>query len=275
MRGTLAGARLAEQKLEAFELLQSEFEASFHFVQEVHGQRRFATFPVAETVHYLHALWVCERKDRLLSVYKNIVRYEGQHCLALLQQWQSGETSAVIAFLQRKLDALPFAAIMQQIEEAKTIRHAGDGLLRRLLHGRLVLLNREMNLLQSLDGIFTLSDDELLQAVQTACISYGHTPNQIEQQLAEVDKPLSSYAPHQLLAQRNMQMMNTLGITVMILPTDLPGERSWKVAAPTEPLRPFAESVIRGYQELGSPSHNNLKEHRYIDRPERSDKATM
>jgi hypothetical protein len=59
----------AKQKLEAFERLQAEFEASFHFVQEVHGQRRFSAFPVMETVHYLHALWVCECKDRLLSVY--------------------------------------------------------------------------------------------------------------------------------------------------------------------------------------------------------------
>jgi hypothetical protein len=56
MRGTLAGEKLAEQKLAAFERLQPEFEASFRFIQEVHGQRRFATFPVAEMVHYLHAL---------------------------------------------------------------------------------------------------------------------------------------------------------------------------------------------------------------------------
>ena len=270
MRGTLAGEKLAKQKLAAFELLQSEFEASFHFVQEVHGQRRFATFSAAETVYYLHALWVCERKDRLLSIYKNIVRYEGQYCLNLLQRWQEGETNAVVAFLQRKLDALPFADIMHQIQEAKTVRHAGDGLLRRLLHRRIILLNREMNLLQSLDSIFTLSDDELLQAVQSACVHYGHAPNQIEQQLAEVEDSLASYAPHKLLAQRNMQVMNTLGITVMILPTDLPGERSWKVAAPMEPLRPFAESLIRGYQELVSPSHNNLKGYRFIDRSERS-----
>ena len=90
MRGTLAGEKLAEQKLAAFEQLQPEFEASFRFVQEVHGQRRFVAFPVAETVHYLHALWICERKDRLLSVYKNIVRYEGQHCLDLLQPLAGG-----------------------------------------------------------------------------------------------------------------------------------------------------------------------------------------
>ncbi len=71
---TLATEKLAKQKLEAFEQLQPEFEASFHFVQEVHGQRRFSTFPVMESVHYLHALWICECKDRLLSIYKNIER---------------------------------------------------------------------------------------------------------------------------------------------------------------------------------------------------------
>jgi hypothetical protein len=66
-----------KQKLDAFERLQPEFAASFRFVQEVHGQRRFAAFPVAETVHYLHALWICDCKDRLLSVFKSSLRYEG------------------------------------------------------------------------------------------------------------------------------------------------------------------------------------------------------
>ncbi len=42
--------KLAKQKLQAFELLQPEFEASFYFVQEVHGQRRFSTFPVMQIV---------------------------------------------------------------------------------------------------------------------------------------------------------------------------------------------------------------------------------
>jgi hypothetical protein len=273
MRRTLTGETLAEQKLAAFEQLQPEFEASFRFVQEVHGQRRFAAFPVAETVSYLHALWVCERKDRLLSIYKNIVRYEGQHCLSLLQRWQAGETAAVVAFLQRKLDVLPFADLMHQIQEAKTARHSGDGLLRRLVYGRLVLLNRAMYLLQALDGIFALPEENLMREVRVACVSSGHAPSQIEQQLAEVENPLSCYAPHQLLAQRNMLVMNTLGISVMTLPTDLPGERSWKVVAPTEPRCPFAESVIQGYQELVSPSHNNLKGHRFVDRSERSNVA--
>lgn len=270
MRGTSAGETLAQQKLAAFEQLQPEFEASFRFVQHMHGQRRFATLSVAEIVYYLHALWVCECKERVLSVHRNIGRYEGQHCLDLLRGWQAGETAAVVAFLQRKLDALSFAEITRQIQEAKTVRHVGDGLLRRLLHGRLVLLNREMNLLQALDGIFALSDEDLLREVQIACSNYGHTPSQIEQQLAAVNDPLFSYAPHQFLAERNMLVMNTLGTNVMILPTDLPGERSWRVVAPTEPLRPFAESVIRGYLELISPTHNNLRRYRFIDRPEAS-----
>jgi hypothetical protein len=42
MRGTSAGEALAQQKLLAFEQLQPEFEASFRFVQHMHGQRRFA-----------------------------------------------------------------------------------------------------------------------------------------------------------------------------------------------------------------------------------------
>ncbi|HLJ35711.1 MAG TPA: hypothetical protein VKU38_18795 [Ktedonobacteraceae bacterium] len=269
MRGTLAGEALAKQKLAAFEQLQPEFEANFHFVQEVHGQRRFAAFPVAETVHYLHALWVCECKERILSVYANIGRYEGQQCLFLLQGWQARETAAVVAFLQRKLGGLPFADLTRQIQEARTVGQADEGLLQRLVHGRLVLLNRDMNLIQALDSIFTLPEDDLISEVQVACIHYGHARSQIEQQLAEVEDPLFSYVPHQLLAQRNMQVMNILGMEVMTLPADLPGERSWKVVAPTEPLRPFAESIIRGYLTL--LSRNNLRRHRFVGLPEHSD----
>lgn len=262
MRRTVAGEALAKQKLAAFEHLQPEFEANFHFVQEVHGQRRFAAFPVTETVRYLHALWICERKERLLSVYTSIGRYEGQQCLSLLQQWQEGETAAVVAFLQHKLGGLPFADLTRQIQQATAVRQADDGLLQRLVHGRLVLLNRDMNLMQAFDAIFSLSADDLISEVQVACVHYGHAPGQIEQQLAEVEEPLFSYAPHPLLAQRNMQVMNSLGMNVMTLPTDLPGERSWKVVAPTEPLRPFAETVIRGYATL--LSRNNLRNHRFV-----------
>jgi hypothetical protein len=106
-----------------------------------------------------------------------------------------------------------------------------------------------MNLMQALDAIFALSDDHLREEVRAACVRYGHRPDQIKQQLAEKESPLHSYVPHPLLAQRNMVVMNKLGIHVMTLPTDLPGERSWKVVAPTEAPRPFAEHVIAGYLE--------------------------
>src|SRR5581483_10416473 len=110
MTTTPAIKDLVQQKLEAFESLQPEFEESFQFVQEVHGQKRFSSFPVAFSVRYLHALWICERKGRLLSVFQTIKEYEGKKCLALLRQWQEAENTAdVIAFLQRKLDTMPFA----------------------------------------------------------------------------------------------------------------------------------------------------------------------
>ena len=256
MGGTLAIQTLVKQKLEAFERLQLEFEASFRLIQEVHGQKRCAVFPVTETVHYLHALWICECKDRLLSVYKNSVRYEGRYCLHLLQRWQEGETAAVVAFLQRKLDGLPFADLTRQIQEATTQRHAGAGLVRHLVRGRLVLLNRGMNLIQAVDAIFALPEEDLMREVQVACAHFGHHPSQIELQLAEMDDPLSSSVPHQLLAQRNMLVMNKLGMNVRMLSTDLPGEGSWNIVTPTNPLRPFAEHVIAGYIELISPSHH-------------------
>ena len=270
MAATLTVEKLAKQKIEAFERLQPEFEASFHFVQDVHGQRRFSAFPVTETVHYLHALWICECKDRLLGIYKNIERYEGRYCLELLQRWQEGETADVVAFLHHKLDGLPFAELTRQIEEAKAAPRTDEGLTRRLMHGRLVLLNRGMNLMQALDAIFALSEDDLREEVQVACSYYGHHSSKIKQQLAEMENPLYSYMPHRLLAQRNMLVMNKSGVNVMVLPTDRPGERSGKVATPAEPLQPFAEHLIEGYLELVSPSHNNLMRHRFVDRPERS-----
>lgn len=266
--------QLAKQKLEVFERLQPAFEASFRFVQEVHGQQRFSAFPVAETVRYLHALWVCECRDRLLSMYKNIVRYEGQLCLTLLRRWQEGETADVVAFLHRKLDGLPFAELTSQVQQA-SITHADTGLIRRLVHGRLVLLNRAINLMQALDAIFAWSDDDLRREVRAACTHCGHRPDQIEQQLAELEGPLYGYVPHPLLAQRTMVVMNTLGRQVMTLPTDRPGERSWKVAAPTKAPRPFAEQVIAGYLELVSPTHNNPKGYRFVDRPEHGEEIEV
>ncbi len=265
---------IINQKLAAFEQLQPEFEECFRFVEEVHGLKRFETFSVAVCDRYLHALWICERKDRLLSIYKNIERYEGRLCLELLDRWQEGDTANVVAFLQRKLDMLPLADITHQIHEAQRI--GGDnGLEQRLLHGRLIMLNRGMNLLHALDAIFALPDEQLTREVQVACERYGHTPVQIDQQLTEMDAPIYAYIPHQSLANRNMVVMNKLGANVMSKPVDQPGNRSWRVLAPTEPMSPFAEHVILGYQELTSPLHNNIRRDRFVDRPERSDTGTV
>jgi hypothetical protein len=265
---------LIKQKLEAFDRLQAEFEESFRFVQNVHGQQRFLSFPVADSVRYLHALWVCECKDRLLSIYKNIERYEGRYSLKLLRRWQEGDTADVVDFLNRKLDMLPFAEITRQVHEA---RHQlkNEGLARRLEHGRTVLLNRSMNLMQALNAIFVMPEDELVREVQVACAQYGHHPSQLEKQLAEMETPLYAYVPHQALAQRNMAVMNKMGMKVMNLPTDQPGERSWRVLEPTEPPGPFAEHVLEGYVALTLPDHNNLRRLRFVDLPERSISSAM
>lgn len=256
------------QKLAAFEQLQAEFEASFRFVQEVHGQKRFDTFPVEHTVRYLHALWMCECKDRLLSIYKNIERYEGRYCLELLAAWQEGDTAPAVLFLQRKLDTMPFAEITRQIHEAH--RNGGYyGLEQRLLHGRLTLLSRGMNLLHALDAIFALPDEQqLAKEVQVICERYGHTPSQIDRLLAGMDLPIYAYIPHQALAKCNMVVMNKLGANVMSKPVDQPGNRSWRVLEPVEPLRPFAEHVILDYQPLTAPLYNNIRGVRFVDRLE-------
>ena len=260
---------LVKQKLEAFERLQDEFEASFHFVQNMHGQHHFTSFPVADAVRYLHALWVCECKDRLLSIYKNITRYDGSYCLELLRRWQEGDTASVVDFLIRKMDMLPFADITRQIHEAR-YQLQNEGLAGRLEHGRLVLLNRGMNLMQALDAIFTLPEDKLATEVQAACVQYGHSPSQVEKQLAEMETPLYTYMPHQLLARRNMAVMNKLGVNVLIKPADQPGERSQRVRKPIEPAGPFAEHVLGGYVPLLLPNHNNVLRLRFVDLPERS-----
>lgn len=268
MEATSTTPELIQQKLTAFDELEPDFVECFRFVQDVQGQQRFPTFPVSDSVRYLHALWICERKDRLLSVYKNIQRYDGKRCLELLLHWQEGNIADVVEFLQQKLDTLPFGDLTRQLEVAQ--RAGGDfGLARRLLHGRHTLLNRGMNLIRALDAIFALPDNEVIEEVRIACERYGHTPGQIAQQTAEIESPIYAYMPHQLLARRNMTVMNRLGVAVMNKPTDEPGQRSWRVLEPTEPMSPYAEHIILGYQELVTPTHNNLKEDPFVDRPER------
>ena len=137
---------LIQQKLAAFEQIEAEFSTSFRFKQDVHGQKRFSSFPLDYSVRYLHALWVCECKDRLLSIYKNITRYEGERCLELLRGWQEGNSADVVEFLQQKLDMLPFGELTRQYHHA--LQEGGEyGLAQRLEHGRAILLNRGINLM--------------------------------------------------------------------------------------------------------------------------------
>ena len=260
---------LIEQKLDTFDAMQAECEVCFRFVQAMHGQRRFESFVVADAVYYLHARWICERKGRLLSVAKAAKEYDGRLCLELLQKWQEGDTSSVIRFFNSKLDLLPIGDITQQVHEVYQ-QHLDDGTLERLMHGRQTLLNRGIHLTRLLEALFALPDDDLIKAVQDACVRYGHTPEQIAQQLQEIDSPLFAYVPHPLLAQRNMLVMNAVGTEALVTPVDLPGHRSWRVVKPTAERDnpPYAEHVVTGYQELVSSKHNNLSDSGFVDKTE-------
>jgi hypothetical protein len=194
--------------------------------------------------------------------------------LRLLSRWHEGETADVVDFLQRKLDMMPFADLTRQIREARS-HHKGDGLAHRLIDGRSVLLNRGMNLMQAFDAIFALPEEQLIGEVRAACAQYDHRPQQIERQLVELSTDLYAYAPSPLLAQRNMEVMNKMGVYVMNKPSDQPGNRSWRVLEPTVPPDSFAEHVIEGYVELTAPEHNNPRDVRFVDRPEYSDEGTV
>ncbi len=254
---TTALPELTQQKLVAFEGIENEFIASFQYKEAVHGQRRFDKLPIVDTVRYLHALWVCERKDALLSVPYSKARYEGQRCLELLRDWQRPEHSSagVVKFLHRKLDMLEFAELTRQVEEAQRAgkRHVAE----RLIHGRMILLNRNFNLSQALDAIFTIEPDDLEEQVRLACHHYGHTPEQIEQQLAEMRSPLYLRSPHPALARRNMEVMNHLGVSVTENAADRPGSRTDRVMSPTLPQPAYAEQMIIGEITLSSMAHNN------------------
>lgn len=259
------------EKLAAFEHLQSEFDASFRYIQDVQGQQRFLNVPLDAAVRYLHALWVCDCKDRLLSVPRTIERYEGEHCLELLRRWQAGEVTEVVEFLQRRLDSQPFSVLTRQIE---TLQRQGDesaprarAFIERLKHGRLILLNRAMNLMQALEPIFTLPPQRVLAEVQAACAQYGHRPEQIKQQLAALQTDLYAFVAHPALVRRNMLAMNKLGIQVTFDVADQPGQRSARVTEPTMPDRPYAEEVIQGYVEMTSLRHNNLSVHQFVSLP--------
>ncbi len=235
---------LSRRKLEAFAHIEAEFIIGFTFTQQVHGQRRFAAFPIADTVRYLHALYICECKDRLLSIPKTIERYEGEHCLELLRGWQEGQSADVVAFIHRKLDNQPFAEVSRRIEE---VARMGDkAAARRLTSGRMVLLNRNFNLSHALDGIFALGPERLRGEVTAACARLGHTPDDISRQLGEMRSDLYSYAPSAALARRNMLLMNRLGAQLTDAVGDHPGERASRVRPPASPAAPYAEETIPG-----------------------------
>ncbi len=257
---------IVAEKLAAFERLQPEFEASFQFVQDVQGQRRFADFPVAATVRYLHALWVCECKDRLLSVPRSMGRYEGQRALELLRDWQAGETAEVVDFLRSKLDTLPFGDVTRQLEEVRR-QDVPNPLAERLAHGRIILLHRGMNLLHAMEPIFTLPEKALLAEVREACAQFGQQPEQIALRLGELELPLYAHIPHPRLAQRNMLVMDRVGVHLTSNAADQPGNRSWRVAESQLPARPYAEQVIGGYVDMTSTRHNNFSDYRFFYQP--------
>lgn len=256
---------LIVDKLLAFDAMELEFEECFQFVQEMHGERRFPVCSVADTVRYLHALWICERKDRLLSIPKTIERYEGRLCLELLRDWQeTGEVADVVAFVRRKLDTLDFAYLTRQIETERR-RDAASPIARRLAHGRLVLLNRGANLIHALEPLFILSEQAVWDQAREACAQLDHAPEQIAEQLQALETPLYSYVRHPALAQRNMVVMDRLGMRLTAGAAERPGERTWRVAAPTIPSGPYAEQRIAGYVALTAPWHNNPRDVRWVD----------
>ncbi|HEY7850601.1 MAG TPA: hypothetical protein VIC27_11085 [Ktedonobacterales bacterium] len=241
---------LTARKLAAFTRVEEEFAASFIFVQDVHGQRRFTSFPLASTVRYLHALYICEQKDLLLSILRTTGRYEGERCLQLLRGWQEGQTADVVAFIHRKLDHQPFADVSRQLEQAASV---GDSrAARRLASGRIVLLNRNFTLSHALDAIFALEPERLRAEVSALCAQAGHTPDEVNRQIAELRSDIFTYAPTAPLARRNMLVMNRLGAHIVDAKGDRPGQRTDRVAAPATPAPPYAEETIPGEMTLVS-----------------------
>jgi hypothetical protein len=243
---------LIQEKLAAFERLEPAFRESFVYVEQMHGQRRFPAVPLAAIVRYVHALWLCARKDALLSVPLTLPRYDRRRALDLLLEWQEGDTAAVVVFLEEKLDMLPFGELTRQIEASAA---AGDeAVVARLRHGRAILLNRGINLHHALEVMFAPSPRELVSAVRTVCAEQGITPEEIRRQQALLDTPVYRYMPHAELARRNMVVMNSLGVHVTESPADRPGERTARVSSPEQPLPAYAEVPIAHETEFTPPS---------------------
>ena len=244
---------IVAEKLAAFDQLLPEFQASFPYVADVHGERRFERMQVAEVVRYLHALWVCDCKDMLLSVPRTARRYEGRRALQLLANWQQGEVADVVAFLQDKLDGLPFAEITRQWLAA--LRDGDNQRAERLSHGRRILLNRGFNLHAALDAIFTPPLSDLLEQAAVASAALDHTPEQIARQLDAMESEAYAYYPHPDLVRRNMLVMNALGVQVTGDAADHPGNRTWKVEDTSLPAAPYAQTMIAGAVEMLPSPH--------------------
>jgi len=242
--------QLLTEKVAAFERIREDFAASFIYLQDTHGQRRFASFPVASTVRYFHALWICECKDLLLSVPQQGSRYDGLRALEVLRQWQAGEAGAAVSLLEDKLGRPSFMAITHAFQQA--LRSGDHTLAQRLAHGRTTLLNRTSNLQHALGALFAPSSQALVRQARVACAQYGHTPEQIEAQLADLRTPLYSVLRHPALAHLNMEVMSALGILLTDNDADRPGRRTTAVQAPTLPQQPYAEQVIVGEMTLVS-----------------------
>jgi hypothetical protein len=247
---------LVREKLAAFGRMARVFQASFAYVQQIHGQCRFQRVPVSASVRYLHALWVCDCKDAFLSVPLTLPRYGRGQALDLLRDWQDGASAEVIAFLEQKLDMLSFVQLTREVEEAGA---AGDAaVVERLHHGREILVNRGLNLHRALDAIVTLPADRLRAEVRAACARYRHSPEQTREQLALFDTPLYSYLPHPELARRNMLVMNQLGVRITDTPADRPGARTARVSAPQQPLPPYARMPLAHQTAFIPPPYSTL-----------------
>lgn len=245
---------LVREKLAAFEQLEPVFRASFHYVEQMHGEARFPAVPIAAIVRYLHALFICHCKDALLSVPTTTMRYDHRRALDLLLGWQEGQTLPIVEFLEAKLDMQPFLPLARQLDAAETSGNADSA--RRLRHGLQILLNRAHNLYAALDTIFGLPREGLRDEVRGACAEYGHTPDELRKESEWLATPLYSYLPHAELARSNMLVMNSLGVEVTSQLADRPGDRTARVLPATPPLPAYAEEPIPHEMEFTPPSYS-------------------
>lgn len=246
------------EKLLAFDRLEARFTAGFQYVQQVQGERRFERMPIEATVRYLHALWVCECKDRLLTVPRTIERYEGVHVLRLLDGWQRGDAAAVVLYLQLKLGNPPFAGVARQWQEAQS---AGPSSPRaqRLAHGWRNIVNRAANLNAMLDAILGIPLTDSVEQARVACDALELTPAGIAARLAALETPLYAPFAHPVLARKNMVVMNAQGVLVTSALADRPGERTSAVRERTMPAGPYAEEVIVGEVEMTPPPYSTYR----------------